>query len=283
MKNSKIKNILVPIDFSPISINALKFAAAFCKKIKASLHLINVVELSPMVYTQQMLAASYVNEQKLAQTKAELTKVSMDIKAEYGINVRKNIYTGPVYDGIIRAAHLVDTDLIIIGTAGNNSISDTIFGSTTTRLLRNTTLPVLTLAHNYTSSHIFDKIVLPINNDKNTLKKVDYLSQFTQLFGKQLLIYAYSSNSENEPLKKQAQKIAKQFTKSNIEVSIHEAFGDDYALGVISFAKKENADLITTICHNDHSIFHFFSTNEQNNIVNESAIPVLNIPIFGDL
>jgi len=280
MKTSRIKNILAPTDFSPISINALKFAASFCKKTKASLHLINVVELSPMVYTQQVLAATHANEQKLVLAKAELTKLSMQLKAEFGINVRKNIYTGPVYDGIIRAAHLVDTDLIIIGTAGHNSIAKTIFGSTTTRLLRNTTLPVLTLPEDYTSEHLFDNIILPFNSDKDTLKKVEYLKQFTQLFGKHLYIYAYSFSPDNLLFKKQAQKIATQFAKSNIEVSIHEEVGNDYAKGVVDFAKKVKADLIAAICHNDHAIFHFLHTNAQNNIVNESAIPVLNIPIF---
>ncbi len=280
MKISRIKSVLVPTDFSPISINALRFAAAFCKKVKASLHLINVVELSPLVYTQQVMAATHANEQKLTMAKTELTKLSMQLKAEFGINVRKNIYTGPVYDGIIRAAHLVDTDLIILGTAGHHSIAKTIFGSTTTRLLRNTTLPVLTLTEDYTSEHLFDNIILPFNTDKNTLKKVEYLKNFTQLFGNHLYIYAYSSTPNNLLLKKQAQKIAAQFAKSNIEISIHEDAGNDYAKGVVDFAKKVNADLIAAICHNDHAIFHFLRTNAQNNIVNESAIPVLNIPIF---
>ncbi len=282
MKTGRIKNILAPTDFSSISINAVRYAATFCKKIKANLHLIHVVELSPMVYTQQVMTATYVNEQILNSTKVELTKLSMQLKAEFGINVRKNIYTGPVYDGIIRAAHLVDTDLIILGTAGHHSIADTIFGSTTTRLLRNTTLPVLTLSKDYRSEHLFDKIILPFNADKNTLKKVEYLKSFTQLFGKQLFIYAYSSSADNLLLKKQAQKIAAQFPKSSIEVTIHEAVGNNYAEGVLNFAKEVNADLIATICHNDHSVFHFLHTNEQNNIVNDSAIPVLNIPIYED-
>ena len=194
--------------------------------------------------------------------------------------MRKNVYTGPVYDGIIRAAHLGDIDLIILGTQGHNSLSKVIFGSTTTRLLSNTTLPILTLQEEPKKLGFFESIILPISTDLNTLKKVDYIKDFTQLFGEKLFVFAYSDSKENTTINKNAQKIAAQFSKSGITVEIHEEFGNNYAQAVINFAKKVDADLITVFCNKEHSVFKFFETNEQNNIVSDSSIPVLNIPIF---
>ena len=44
METYKIKKVLVPIDFSTVSLNALETAIAICKRQLATLTLIHVVE-----------------------------------------------------------------------------------------------------------------------------------------------------------------------------------------------------------------------------------------------
>lgn len=140
-----IKNILVPIDFSDYSKNALKYAVEFAKKFSAKLFLIYVVE--PIIYPadfsmgQVAIPSTDIDIQNRAEE--ELKKLSDEIQTDAQVEII--IKTGKPFVEINETAREKDIDLIIIATHGHTGVEHLLFGSTAEKVVRKAPCPVLTL------------------------------------------------------------------------------------------------------------------------------------------
>lgn len=142
----QIKKILVPIDFSDYSKNALKYATQFAKQFNAKIYLIYVVE--PMIYpadfSMGQVAIPSTDIDLHSRAEEELTKLSKDIVSG-NLQVEILIKTGKPFVEIIETASANDIDLIIIATHGHTGVEHLLFGSTAEKVVRKAPCPVLTL------------------------------------------------------------------------------------------------------------------------------------------
>ena len=142
----QIKKILVPIDFSDYSKNALKYAAQFAKQFNAKIYLIYVVE--PMIYpadfSMGQVAIPSTDIDLHSRAEEELKKLSKEIIGG-SLQVEILIKTGKPFVEIIEAASSNDVDLIIIATHGHTGVEHLLFGSTAEKVVRKAPCPVLTL------------------------------------------------------------------------------------------------------------------------------------------
>jgi nucleotide-binding universal stress UspA family protein len=141
-----IKNILVPIDFSDYSKNALKYSVQFASQFEAKMTLVYVVE--PVIYPpdfsmgQVVLPAADHDMYKRAEE--ELVKLA-ETEIPREIKVETIIKTGKPFIEIIETAKETDSDLIIIATHGHTGVEHILFGSTAEKVVRKAPCPVLTL------------------------------------------------------------------------------------------------------------------------------------------
>jgi len=142
----QIKKILVPIDFSDYSKNALKYAAQFAKQFNARIYLVYVVE--PMIYpadfSMGQVAIPSTDIDLHSRAEEELKKLSKEIIGG-SLQVEILIKTGKPFVEIIEAASSNDVDLIIIATHGHTGVEHLLFGSTAEKVVRKAPCPVLTL------------------------------------------------------------------------------------------------------------------------------------------
>lgn len=140
-----IKNILVPIDFSDYSKNALKYAVQFAKQFSAKIFLVYVVE--PMIYPadfsmgQVAIPSTDIDLNKRAEEELNNLAGTIDpsVKAETVIK------TGKPFVEINETAQEKNIDLIIIATHGHTGVEHLLFGSTAEKVVRKAPCPVLTL------------------------------------------------------------------------------------------------------------------------------------------
>jgi len=142
----QIKIILVPIDFSDYSKNALKYAVQFAKQFEAKIFLIYVVE--PMIYpadfSMGQVAIPSTDIDLHSRAEEELRKLSKEIINDK-LHAEILIKTGKPFVEIIEAASSNDIDLIIIATHGHTGVEHLLFGSTAEKVVRKAPCPVLTL------------------------------------------------------------------------------------------------------------------------------------------
>jgi nucleotide-binding universal stress UspA family protein len=141
-----LKRILVPIDFSEHSKNALKYAVPFAKQFKAEIILVYVVE--PAIYPADFSFGQFgfpdAEDEFRAKGEEELAAlVEKEIKKE--VRARRQVRTGRAFVEILKAAHEEEVDLIIIATHGHSDVEHMLFGSTAEKVVRKAPCPVLSL------------------------------------------------------------------------------------------------------------------------------------------
>ncbi|RJP70023.1 MAG: universal stress protein [Ignavibacteriales bacterium] len=141
----QVSKILVPIDFSDYSKNALKYAAKFAATFSAKIYLIYVIEpvIYPADFSMGQVALPSVDVDMNARAKEELEQLA---KREItGLEVVSIIKTGKPFVEIVETALEEDIDLIIIATHGHTGIEHVLFGSTAEKVVRKAPCPVLTI------------------------------------------------------------------------------------------------------------------------------------------
>ena len=139
-----LKRILVPIDFSEHSKNALKYAVKLAGQYNSELILVYVVE--PVVYPADLGfgQATIPNiEPDLAhRAKAGLEQLVKDSVSK-DISARTMVRTGNPFAEILTTAKDEHADLIVIATHGHSGVEHLIFGSTAEKVVKRARCPVL--------------------------------------------------------------------------------------------------------------------------------------------
>lgn len=139
-----VKSILVPIDFSDYSKNALQYAASIGRQFGAELLLIYVVEptISPADFSFGQVVLP--NIEKELQERGEIELNELASKQE-GVTVKTLVRTGKPFLEIVRTAEEKEIDLIVMATHGHTGMEHLIFGGTAEKVIRKAPCPVLML------------------------------------------------------------------------------------------------------------------------------------------
>ncbi|MBI3004102.1 MAG: universal stress protein [Ignavibacteriales bacterium] len=140
----RLSRILVPIDFSEFSKNALKYAIPFARQFEASVDLLYVVEpaIYPADFSFGQVGFPNVEEELRKRGTEELETL---MKKEIGrrLPARFSVRTGKPFYEINQYATEEDIDLIIIATHGHSGMEHILFGSTAEKVVRKAPCPVL--------------------------------------------------------------------------------------------------------------------------------------------
>ncbi len=149
-----IKNILLPTDFSNLSLSAARYAVDIAKQYGAKVHLLNVLEKTPPILAIRSLDLS---EDKIIKTIDDDAEKSLNAALEK-INKDKSVEIIPVIKKGVDFEVINDycksnkIDLIVIATHGRTGILHTLLGSVAEKVIRYATCPVL--------------VITPSENDK---------------------------------------------------------------------------------------------------------------------
>ena len=138
----RLKTIVVPIDFSQPSNNALRYAIRLADQFGAVLRLVHVVEPAPFLNDLPNVALIRSDAEIVKAAKVKLQAIAQD-KIDELIPVYPEVRIGKPYQEIVAAAKVGDADLIVIATHGYTGLKHALLGSTTERVVRHAHCPVL--------------------------------------------------------------------------------------------------------------------------------------------
>jgi nucleotide-binding universal stress UspA family protein len=144
--HAELKRILVPLDFSPPSRRALRFAREWAVRFGSEVCLLHVIE--PVntfgVLGTEPIMVPLPPADFHEPARAELKKL---VRQEFpdSVKVSVDLRDGAAYDQIAAVAREWKADLIIIATHGRSGLSHAFLGSTAERVVRHAPCPVLTL------------------------------------------------------------------------------------------------------------------------------------------
>ena len=148
-----ITKILVPIDFSMCSKNALVFALQLADTIKADLRLLTVLDFDGSDMENTAYALDVMEERKVQsknriikfiEKTTESVRASLDEIPTTQISIEIGIVAATVCD----MAERNQVDYIVMGTQGENSTLDKYLGSTASNVLKSAPSPVIVIPEN---------------------------------------------------------------------------------------------------------------------------------------
>ena len=137
--------ILVPVDGSAASEQAVLAAIALAAAFKASIAIVAVID--PFAFTGVGSDMAYGQNEYLAAAHAQAdsaTKAATAQCASKAMMVTYSIVEGQaVYTSILEAGQAAGADVIVIGSHGRKGLEKLILGSVTAQVLAHSRLPVL--------------------------------------------------------------------------------------------------------------------------------------------
>jgi nucleotide-binding universal stress UspA family protein len=133
------EDILVAVDGSDPSNAAVAAAADAAEHHGASLHLVHVVE-------ESLLGGRFPGATEDVETEAEsiLDAATEDIESTFSGSVTTSVQQASSVDqGLLDYAEANDVDLIVSGSSGGSGLGQYLIGSTTEKLIRNASVPVM--------------------------------------------------------------------------------------------------------------------------------------------
>lgn len=138
----KIEKILVPLDFSPASVEALDYAVWLAQQFHAAIHLVHVYppdEASSVAGAAHLLLQSAEAIERLNEELTGIHRKHVPTFRPENCHIRG----GRPYEEIVRLAREIDANLIALSTRGHSGLKHLLLGSTAERVVRNAPCPVL--------------------------------------------------------------------------------------------------------------------------------------------
>ncbi len=139
----KVKRILVPMDFSNLSKDALPWATFMAEQFKAEVVLLHVVEKFPIDYLMGRELTSHAIVPLIKQAEADLERAAVDLAKSIGIKISSAVREGKPHEEICEAAKALAVDLIVLTTHGYTGLKHVWLGSTAEYVVRHASCPVL--------------------------------------------------------------------------------------------------------------------------------------------
>lgn len=136
-----LQRILVATDFSEHSDKAVRYGAAMAKKLEAELHLLHVVQPTPVMYEEGMYFPTDADEQLEAAAQQQLQ--TLEVAGSEGVAIVRQVVRGAPFVEILRYAKDQSVNLIVVGTHGRGAIAHILLGSVAERVVRKAACPVL--------------------------------------------------------------------------------------------------------------------------------------------
>jgi nucleotide-binding universal stress UspA family protein len=278
-----MKKILVPTDFSKPALIAIDVAADIARKANAELILLHIVEeatAGSFNIEGEVSSRSEDWEDKIftmrliEKGKKQLAKAVEDLKAS-GVKVRSELKIGAPFHGMRSIITDKKVDLVVMGTAGQTKLEESIIGSNTEKVVRHSDCPVLTV-HRKPGSSDFKNIVYAtsLSKDEEVFSRVIRKTQ--QIYDSTVHLVRINTpgNFQRDAVVKKAMAdFAKKLQLKNFTINVFNDLTEEE--GIIYFAESINADLIAMATHGRTGFAHVLAGSIAEDVVSHSKRPVL--------
>ena len=278
-----MKNIILPVDFSENSWNAVKYAVQLFQNETCTFCLLHTY--TPAIYHVEYVLQTpaqfgiqdMVRENALNNLEDYKTKIEEEFK-----NPKHTIETIAAFNTLIQEIEYQveekNIDYVIMGTQGATGAKEILFGSNTVHVLKNVKCPVLAVPGKFTFETPHE-ILFP-NDFEVALKHRDLkpILEICSLFNTRINILHISSGYDLTDFQKENKKFLKETFKKIAHI-FHDVSFQTVEEGIANFQLKARVNLLIMM-NNKHSFFEnlfFKSTIKQ--IGFHVNVPFLVLPL----
>ena len=275
-----MKKILVPIDLSEGSENAINIARNLSDQTKADITILHVVS-SPrgaVLLEDGTVKDDGEHNLKVHQTKALEVRNRIEEKFDALTNINVKVKIGGVNEIILNELKASEYSLLVLGMTGQLAASFWT-NSHTEYLSKHAQVPVLTLKCDR-SNMSFEKIVFVSDFLQSEEANLSILRIFSNYYKSRLVLLKIVTEDQQrseEEITSTAEAFAKENLLENFEVVIHKDVTVEE--GIATFCNQNNIDLIAIGTHQRGGFSTLFRRSVSQNIVRSLYHPIITIPI----
>jgi nucleotide-binding universal stress UspA family protein len=300
VKKLTICQILVPIDFSELSIRAITTAKNLAQRFESTVHLINIQQ---PFYPAMFAGAGAPVPVSSIETAEELRKSAAQrlqaLAKEHRLTgVCEAVIGAPLFNEICMMARQIPADLIVTSTHGRTGLKHVFLGSTAERLVQHSPCPVFVVRYSKTKSRMraINIVLVPVDFSDCSLEGLKYAIAFAETCAARIVVlhvlnfdYAYTAdgfamydmseltNAVEEHAELEMSKFVRRAKFGRIKFSTVIRTGMPFD-EICTFAKDEDVDLIITSTHGRTGFKHVLIGSIAEQVVRHAVCPVLVVP-----
>lgn len=272
-----MNELLIAVDFSESSLNALEHGFGIAERFK--MHMV-------LVWVETKSSTKFLNIKSSESIEDAVTKKFIELKSHYqprlhGMDFEFRIQKGIAYNEIVSLAEKLEVDLILTGSHGIHGYKQMFVGNNANNIIQKSKIPVIAIQPNRKETTSLSKIVAPIDSTIDTRQKIPLITSFAQKFGAEVHLVGLTTSSIStltrrvEDYVNQSQK----FLESNrVKVVKTMLKTDDIAKSTLDYATKIEANLIAVMVEQESFSSDLWLGTQCAQLVNQSPIPVLCVP-----
>jgi nucleotide-binding universal stress UspA family protein len=267
-----IHKILVPVDFSESSLNALETAIDIAGKNKALLQILHVSDA--LVHAENTGAADLLeNERQIFDAMAG------SMLQKHGVASEILFMEGFVGPTIVKTAFLNKPDLVVMGAHGASGFREMFIGSNTYYVVKFSSCPVLIIPEGNKWLG-FQKILYPARTTYGAMQRYEFVRKLLKGRSSDLEFLGFSIRSDAEEenaMRSMADGLTGKKGDQKIQFAVRFSHEKNIAREVLDYADRSNADLIVISPAIDVVNKQFFVGPFSQRIINHAKVPVLHI------
>jgi len=198
--------------------------------------------------------------------------------------VHAMVSKGKGYDKIVEVADMINASFIIMPlNSGKHENDKNYFGANTSKVIRNSKHPVITLKTKKIIKEI-KTIILPLDLQKETRQKVTKAVEIAKVYGSTIKIVSALLTEDPEivnRIKVQLEQVNHFLAKNEVPHTAEIVYGDnkkdELADLILKYAKDVKGDLIMVMTQEEYFWVNSFVGKTATKILYKSSIPVMSI------
>ena len=279
-----MKTYLVPIDFSHASTHAAEYAANLSQQTNVDhIVLLNAYYVSPIetmlpspdmvqVMEDQVEEEAANRLKKLNELKKKLSKLVRE-----GVTIATHVNRSHLVRAVVENVESRSADLVILGSKGNTSKSDTQIGSHVINISKASPAPVIVVPPTYNIEPI-KKIVVAC--DLKKVKETVPLQSLKKILDhKKVDLVVLNIDREAKHASGDAQRLAEETELYNMLEPYHPQYAyvvyPDVIYGVLKYATENDAQLVIALPHKYSFLRSLIHDSVSQRLTDDASVPVL--------
>ena len=289
---NRIANILVPVDFSDASRNAMRHAIALASKFGSTLTAAHIVP-SFTAFTYAFPDDTGEFEKRAFNEARKLLPQEIPAAFRDRLHTHSVVKSGDVRDELLGIVTEEKADLVVMGTHGRRGVKRFFLGSTTENLLRRIPVPILTVSDRGADKAespfdpLFKRILYASDLSETGTTGLRYCAQFAKTLGAHLSVVHVMEL--RDPLAFDDKSVVRAHSQERLN-SVLAASGCDRMdvtseiiegkphVEVLKYAERFSADLIVLNLHGHGFLERAILGSMAERVIRSATIPVLSLP-----
>jgi nucleotide-binding universal stress UspA family protein len=270
-----MKTIIVPTDFSDISINAMGYATELSRQTGSSILLFHAYQVPVSMTDVPIVLVSVEELQKNADSKMADVKASLEQKTGGAIKIYTETKLGDTTDELEELCNRIKPFAVVMGTKGETGVERVLFGSTTLKSIKHVSWPVIVVPPGKKYTHIkkvgfacdFNKVI------ESTPTKL--IKDFVREVNAELYVLNVDHNNAHFKPETPEQSLLLHTLLEDLNPKYFFIEDENIEAGINKFAEENNLDLIITIPKKHKLLEGLFKKSHTRQLVFESHVPIM--------